>query len=309
MSYRGWPSGVSQVDAASVPLLMLLGRLRCASYAHLKTLLRGSQPAHDLERVIESLFNENLIRMVELPANRRGYALTGRAIRAVPALRREFKPSAANITEKSAVRGWQRAALWTHYTRGGALVLFGDKARDALKDHFLCVLEASGDTFSPLVLGLLRESLDRCFAKAKASAAALDVAWFADKNECILLVADDPYKRMMTQLEGLPVAVSAYDRAEGGAAYLPPVSVVFVPSDVESRWDETKGVWACKGPRLRQWLRLTVEKKGHEGFPYHRVLLSVSPPAVAMLYRRTSPSRSFSHPSRVSQASVASGEI
>ncbi len=310
MSNRRRTSRVCRVDAAFMPLLLLLGRLRCASYAHLRTLLCGSQPANALERAVKLLFADNLLCIVELPGGRRGYGLTGRAIRGVPALCNEFKSSTANVTEKTAVQGWQRAALWAYYTQQGALVLCGGKAHEAFKGYLLRVL-ASQDTLSSSVVGLLRESIDRQFLPAAASTTALDLAWFANTNECVILVADDPYRRMLAQLAALPVAVSAYDRAESRAAYLPPTPVAFVPSDVESRWDAEKCVWTCKGPRLRQWLRYTTEKKGHEGFPYHRVLLNVSPPALAMLYRRALPSRSFSQPFRIlnsTSAPMAPGE-
>jgi len=290
------------VNPASLPLLTLLGRLRCASYGHLKTLLCGSTSDHDLAKSIECLFDDGLLQIIALPHGRHGYALTPRAIRGVPALQAQFKASRATVSDRAGVQGWQRAALWAHFTRVGALVLSGKAAVGALRENRLVALERV-EGASPSSRNELRQRIEDCLPPQKEDL-SVDVARAPD-GMCTLLVADDPYSRILTQLEELPVAISAYDRDTASAVYLAPLPVVFVPSDEESRWDDAQGTWAARGPRLRQWQGYVSDSQPHEGFPYCKVLVDVAPPPQAILYRRQAPRRTFSRVTATPRAASA----
>jgi hypothetical protein len=282
---------------------MLLGRLRCASFAHLKGLALGPAADHELVNALEWLVSNGMAQVVSLPQGRFGYTLTARCFRAVPQLIAAFGSIPRKISPAGAVHGWQRAALWAHYTRAGFLIATGEAALRPLLENRRAALRAAQDSLSATTIAALAAKVDEVYGNSEPGALdALEVAH--REGECVILVADNPYRKVVAQLTSLPVAISAYDKDSSRAVYLPRLQVVFVPTDEESRWDEAKNTWGARGPRLRMWLRYTSDGRPHDAFPFMKVLESVDPPPAAILHRRRAPSRKFTNVSMIDVAAM-----
>jgi hypothetical protein len=320
-------SGVPKPDAGLMPLLVTLGRFRCAGAVHLHRLALASASVATVKTALSGLVKDGWAQAVELPRREQGFALTEKALRGLPELQDRFPIATARVNEAIAAHGWQRAALWAAYFDQGYHVGCGPAALQALRgnrqEHLRAVAARCGQAVAVALWQQLQRELGdgpalvvECRAckvrlpsqqehPAGSSERACDGPYRAvdgcpvdvayNGQECVLLVADHPRKSIVTQLKELPVHVAEYDRNARSVVYLPKLPVVFIPCEDESSWDPVKQGWASRGPRLRQWASFTESGRGQSGFPYPRVLTNLKPPDGAVLFRKAAARQAFAH--------------
>jgi hypothetical protein len=315
MATAGVRRRIKAPDKALLPLLVALGRFRCASAKHLRRLALGGASDAAVKDAIDALIRDELVQSVDLPLQNRGYSLTERAVRGLPELRARFSLAVAQADDLGRVHGWQRAALWTAYVEQGYHVGCGPAALAALRTHQQRHLEAvttgrarhvRDELWSQLARELgesapLATECRRCRQRLPepsahafgdgvcegpfraVDACPVDVAY--RQGECVLLVADRPFEAIQTQLRRLPLHVSDYDRDARAVVYLPKLPVVFVPCEEDSTWDPRRRKWRMLGTRLRKWMSYTEGSHGREVFPYRCVMTNKPPPDTAVLFR------------------------
>lgn len=288
-------------------LLRAIGSFRCLSTAQLEVLCPGVPRQTQLDAV-----RDGLVRKFSITSGygRVVYFLTKRAFTRCRDLHEWHSSAVTKINTDIAIHGWQRAQLWSRFIQDGwlvgrdrmylrAVVAFLNASTEghAELQKKIATCRALTGAYSatlPFACPLcgcrmaqpesphpMHRPQGVCYGRMRRTTASLfDIAFRQrdDNLEIRLLLVDQPYRSLSSQLFDLPLDIAAYDGKLRRAVYPRKLPVIFVPGDDGSVFDPHKRTWTHHGNRLSQLMRLKLPREG-SSFPFHNTTTFLDPPA------------------------------
>ena len=296
--------------AYAQPILATLAAHRALTVEQLLALVPLAYSRPTLVRELKDAIADGVAETIAIPGSRTTvYCATAKTLRRYPELAARF-PGSPKPTVDTIIAAWQCAQAWIAARNAGYDVGRDLPALLALRRHLIApadpavrsVLEDAPPLREPRHDGALIVALYRCprcssiapsaehprtgaacgSTMRRSEPAMFDIAW--NDEDAFVILADNPYRSIRSQLEALPVRTSAYDQTRGRHIYQPKLAVQFLPSDDGSVWS-VHGAWAMRGPRLRQFEALTSRQPRNAAhFPFSKTVSVLNPSSAVVFH-------------------------